>query len=148
MPSKFQMFLQLAEGLRYIHSKNIVHFDVKLNNVLVSGRRKAVLKWADFGLSKILNDVDKSKALSHSAAGEIRGWRAPEWVKCKYDATISNAFTCDVFPLGCIFFFVVAPRSHPFGDNFKDIDDNMSTGTPRNLLASGLNSCIDLHQSK
>lgn len=41
---------QIATGLHNIHSKNLVHFDIKPDNVLLSDRGEALV--SDFGLSK------------------------------------------------------------------------------------------------
>lgn len=40
---------QLVEGVKYIHSKNIIHRDLKLGNMLLN--EKMQLKIADFGLA-------------------------------------------------------------------------------------------------
>lgn len=44
------LFAQVILGLEHLHSKNIVHCDVKLENIFVRGSGEAVL--GDFGLSK------------------------------------------------------------------------------------------------
>ncbi len=44
---------QIASGLHNIHSKRLVHFDLKPDNVLLSDRGEALI--SDFGLSKKLN---------------------------------------------------------------------------------------------
>ncbi|KZP02198.1 kinase-like protein, partial [Athelia psychrophila] len=41
--------IDVAKGLEYLHSQNILHADLKCGNVLVSDARRACL--ADFGLS-------------------------------------------------------------------------------------------------
>ena len=46
------IFKQLIEGLGYIHSKGILHRDIKLDNILLDG--KGNVKIADFGVSKIV----------------------------------------------------------------------------------------------
>lgn len=50
-----ELALHVAHGMAYLHAANIVHFDIKPDNLLVErlpGGRYA-LKVADFGLSKL-----------------------------------------------------------------------------------------------
>ena len=58
-----QFFMrQIIEGINYIHSLNIIHRDIKLDNILVNFKdgkldySKAEIKIIDFGLSKQLNN--------------------------------------------------------------------------------------------
>lgn len=44
---------QVLSGLHNIHSKNLIHFDVKPDNILLSDRQEALL--SDFGLAKQMN---------------------------------------------------------------------------------------------
>lgn len=44
---------QILAGLHNIHSKNLIHFDIKPDNVLLSARGEALL--SDFGLAKHMN---------------------------------------------------------------------------------------------
>lgn len=46
--------LDILTGLHYIHSKKLVHFDIKPTNILIDNSGKAIV--TDFGLSKFLND--------------------------------------------------------------------------------------------
>jgi serine/threonine protein kinase len=48
-------FGQVAEGLSFAHSRNVIHRDIKPNNVLLSGDHQTV-KIADFGVAKIATD--------------------------------------------------------------------------------------------
>jgi len=44
---------QTLTGLHNIHSKNLIHFDIKPDNILLSDRREALI--SDFGLAKQMN---------------------------------------------------------------------------------------------
>ncbi|KAF0513859.1 kinase-like protein [Gigaspora margarita] len=51
---KLSLARQLAEGVAYIHGKNIIHRDLHNKNILIHQRQ---IKIADFGLSKNLNST-------------------------------------------------------------------------------------------
>ncbi|KAF7969181.1 hypothetical protein HWV62_28011 [Athelia sp. TMB] len=67
------LILDVASGLKYLHSQNIVHADLKCANVLVTDEGRACL--ADFGLA--VAKSDGSSALGSTAGGSLN-WRAPE----------------------------------------------------------------------
>ncbi len=59
MPTETEVLLQLAKGLEYIHQMGLVHRDIKPQNVLIrldSATQEVVMKWADFGYSKQVNE--------------------------------------------------------------------------------------------
>ena len=45
---------QILKAVAFLHDRNVVHRDIKPDNVLVRDRRSFVIKVADFGCSKIL----------------------------------------------------------------------------------------------
>jgi serine/threonine protein kinase len=49
---------QISSGLHNIHSKKLVHFDVKPDNILLSDRNEALI--SDFGLSRRLNGAGRA----------------------------------------------------------------------------------------
>jgi serine/threonine protein kinase len=139
MPSNKQVLLQMAEGLQYIHSQNLIHRDVKPGNILISGDNPAVMKWSDFGLSKyIINQKDEaSSKVAVDWPKGTEGWMAPEMINSGEKSKEGNKFKaskkCDVFSLGCVFFFFLFSGAHPFGNNSLERKLNIIKGTPTNF---------------
>ncbi|EFX85296.1 hypothetical protein DAPPUDRAFT_5547, partial [Daphnia pulex] len=48
LPSDREVMYQIAAGLNYVHSQNLVHLDIKPENILISTNGQ--MKLADFGL--------------------------------------------------------------------------------------------------
>jgi serine/threonine protein kinase len=80
---------QLVAGLAYLHSKSIIHRDIKGANILVSD--DGVVKLADFGAAKRIIDPEQ---LQHTLAGTPY-WMAPEVVRQQ-----GHAKPADVWSLG------------------------------------------------
>ncbi|TFK76749.1 hypothetical protein BDN72DRAFT_783175 [Pluteus cervinus] len=63
--------MQMLEGLAYLHSKGIVHRDVKPDNILLD--HSGVIKFVDFGAAKILaknqRSIQRSRRTSESYVG-------------------------------------------------------------------------------
>ncbi len=75
LKNRLDLALQAARALDYVHSVNIIHRDVKPENMNVS--EKGVLKLMDFGVAKV-------EHLSHTQPGYMLGtpyYMAPEQVK-------------------------------------------------------------------
>ena len=83
MRNASEIILQVAESLHYIHKQNVVHCDIKTENILIgeeeleAKRTRMVVKLLDFGLARPLTGPRASTSLSgtpHYVAPErIRG---------------------------------------------------------------------------
>lgn len=73
--TKVQIALQAANAMKYLHSRNVIHFDIKAENFLCDLRELTapIVKVADVGLSKY--------KIASLVSGSMRGtlpWMAPE----------------------------------------------------------------------
>ncbi|XP_035541916.1 mitogen-activated protein kinase 9-like isoform X1 [Juglans regia] len=97
-PEHYQFFLyQLLRGLKYIHTANVFHRDLKPKNILANADCK--LKICDFGLARVsFNDAPSAIFWTDYVA--TRWYRAPELCGSffsKYTPAI------DIWSAGCIF---------------------------------------------
>ncbi|KAG0454993.1 hypothetical protein HPP92_024285 [Vanilla planifolia] len=97
-PEHHQFFLyQLLRALKYIHSANVFHRDLKPKNILANADCK--LKICDFGLARVsFNDAPQAIFWTDYVA--TRWYRAPELCGSffsKYTPAI------DIWSIGCIF---------------------------------------------
>ena len=68
--------LQICLGVEYLHSKQIVHRDLKLENALLTNDKAPRLKICDFGYSKsgLLHSQPKSTVGTPAYIGTTCGW--------------------------------------------------------------------------
>ena len=98
---------QVAEGLRHLHQKNIVHRDIKPGNVLLDERGRA--KLGDFGLLKELTGVGTLLTRAKQPMGTPE-YAAPEQFE---DASKVDA-RCDVYALAGTLYTALTGQ-FPFG---------------------------------
>jgi serine/threonine protein kinase len=91
------MMRDLAAGLSYLHSKRVMHRDLKSLNVLVGDNNR--LKICDFGCSTLKG----SEAYSNYTRAGTPTWMAPEiWERKGY------SYPADIYSLGLIFYELAA----------------------------------------
>ncbi|KAK6185892.1 hypothetical protein SNE40_008030 [Patella caerulea] len=90
---------QLAKGLRYLYANEIVHRDIKPDNIMIQNNDTLVIKLADFGLA-ILWEIDDcmsaSQAIYYYSACGPKYYTAPEVLRGK--VTMKS----DIFSMGCV----------------------------------------------
>lgn len=100
---------EVLEALCYVHSKGIVHRDVKPANILFGPQGQAVL--ADFGLASYLDDQELMSQCSGTS-----GFIAPEmWQGKAYGTKV------DVFATGVLLYLMISGNMPFEGDTSKAV---------------------------
>jgi len=99
-----RLFYDLASGVNYMHSINIVHRDIKCENCLIG--YDGVLKLGDFGFARTFGDNDLSRTFCGSTV-----YAAPEILTAKADY---NPRYSDVWSCGIVLYAMFTAKM-PFG---------------------------------
>jgi len=86
---------QILKGLSYLHSRDVIHRDVKPGNILVTVA--GVVKLSDFGASLIVSSSVSKKPSARGPVGTA-AYLAPELVRARSPADYS--FNVDIWSLG------------------------------------------------
>lgn len=98
----------IASGCLYLHSKNIVHRDIKTMNILLS--QEGIVKLCDFGMSKTLSELEEQD----NAAEQLMG--TPQWLAPEIAEGESFSKAADVFSFGIVL-WEIASRRLPYTTN-------------------------------
>ncbi|PON66107.1 Mitogen-activated protein kinase kinase kinase [Trema orientale] len=106
---RLRIAMDAAFGMEYLHLKNIVHFDLKCDNLLVNLRdpERPICKVGDFGLSRIKRNT--------LVSGGVRGtlpWMAPELLNGSSSRVSEKV---DVFSFGIVMWEILTGEE-PYAD--------------------------------
>lgn len=105
---RYQISRDIACGLSYLHSCNILHRDLKSLNVLLDNQLQA--KLCDFGLSRLKQETNAASSRSKAVVGTL-AWMAPELFK----RHVKYTKHADIYSFGMIL-WEIASRKLPFSD--------------------------------
>ncbi|OJA18412.1 hypothetical protein AZE42_06388 [Rhizopogon vesiculosus] len=95
----------VADGLKYLHSKNVIHGDLHPVNVLIDDSGNPCL--TDFGLATVVGDAELQWTTTTAGRNFDCRWRAPEIIGVNCDPG-RPTFKSDIYSFGSIMFFIVS----------------------------------------
>ena len=143
--TKREVLHQIISGLEYLHEKNVVHRDIKPQNILISkpisDKAPPLIKLADFGLSRNskaakrrqsdddypidYRQLDERFNSHFTQISGTPGWMAPEYAENMESQNYAQQHqirltqpvrsAADIFSSGCVFGFFLSDGLHPFG---------------------------------
>lgn len=140
-----QIFLNILEGVNFLHSKNICHGDIKPQNILFNDQE---VKLTDFGTSKFIEDV----FVKTVDAGGTWAYMAPEIAGSNKRYLIS-----DIYSLGVLLYQLLTGRTPhetpiqvinnlPFPKP-REINDNISVDLEEIILKALQRNPEDRYQN-
>ncbi|KAH6836667.1 hypothetical protein C2S53_005418 [Perilla frutescens var. hirtella] len=122
--------MDAAFGMEYLHSKNIVHFDLKCDNLLVNLKdpSRPICKVGDFGLSKIKRNT--------LVSGGVRGtlpWMAPELLNGSSNKVSEKV---DVFSFGIVLWEILTGEEPYANMHYGAIIGGIVNNTLRPMIPS------------
>ncbi|KAK9830820.1 hypothetical protein WJX74_008589 [Apatococcus lobatus] len=124
--------LDVAKGLHHLHSRNLIHLDLKSSNILL---RQGTAKIADVGFAKILSQ----SVHSQQVIGGTWAWAAPEVLLGRHSTT-----QADIYSFGVVMWELVTGES-PVRGKARDVLVPLECPAEIKLL---LNECFDTDPRK
>ena len=89
----YRIFIQIIKGIYDIHKNNLIHLDIKPENIMFKDKDRTIVKIGDLGIAKLA--VGKAVAASYLSPA----YAAPETL---YGQRASKA--SDIYALGCVMY--------------------------------------------
>ena len=140
----------ILEGVRYLHSRDVIHRDIKPENLILSDKSLgSQIKIVDFGFACLVDRSDEAGFFRRhsfsSGSGKSSsdknssylcgtpGYLAPEVIECKQYGT-----ACDMWSVGVVVYillsgtmpFSIKSYKHVLTGNFQFPDDRWATVSP------------------
>ncbi|OAX34719.1 kinase-like protein [Rhizopogon vinicolor AM-OR11-026] len=95
----------IAEGLDYLHTKDVIHGDLHPGNVLIDDSGNPCL--ADFGLATVAGDEELQLTTLTAESILNSRWRAPEVIGID-GSPERPTFKSDIYSFGSVMFFIIS----------------------------------------
>ncbi|XP_012937764.1 uncharacterized protein LOC101851545 [Aplysia californica] len=111
------MFQQIVAAIRHIHSHNILHRDLKTDNIFLT--KEGVVKIGDFGISKMMGSANKG-------AETVLG--TPYYISPEMCEGKLYSFKSDIWALGCILYEMACFQKTFEGSNLPALVNKIMKG--------------------
>lgn len=118
-----EIMKQVLDAAHYMHSQNLVHCDIKLENILLTSSASNNIKLADFGCSQF---IESGKCLNDLCGSLL--YLAPEVIKMNYTEK-ADIWSCGILAL------IMLTGAYPYsGKNKQVIKEKIKSITTSELL--------------
>lgn len=139
IPDALLVTILVGEALHYAHELNMIHRDIKPDNILVT--KKGSIKVADLGLAKAVDETELSLTQSGAGLGTPH-YMAPE--QARNAKHVDRR--CDVYALGCTLYHFLTGKTPFGGDSLVELIMNKEKGqfTAAHRIVSGIPERLSL----
>ena len=103
--TNINLMKQITAGISYLHSRNIVHRDIKPGNILVASHIPLVVQLTDFDVTKCLDPAVETSLMS-SNVGTL-AFKAPEFFQRTSPGKIEYHRNVDIYAAGLTFLAIL-----------------------------------------
>nr|XP_023695785.1 myosin light chain kinase, smooth muscle-like isoform X2 [Paramormyrops kingsleyae] len=111
--------LQIIDGVNFIHNQDIVHLDLKPENIMCVNKTGSKIKLIDFGLARRLENSGSLKVL----------FGTPEFVAPEVINYEPISYQTDMWSIGVICYILVSGLSPFMGDDDNETLSNVTSAT-------------------
>lgn len=118
---KIKISQNIANGLNFLHNQNIIHSDLRTDNIMIDDQLNA--KICDFGLIKskeyIRSLLLMKKSYAEISTRSLNAWKAPEL----FDENSNLSKSSDIYSMGMTFWEIYSSKT-PFSNVSNKIIPN------------------------
>ena len=106
-----EVMTQIAGGVSYLHQNDIVHRDIKPDNILVARNSPIEIKLTDFDVSKFFEPYFETLALSTNVG--TLAFKVPEFFQRTQEGKFVYHCKVDIYAVGFTFLSLIQERDTP-----------------------------------